>query len=171
MTSLVAQVVMNLPAMQETRVWSLSQEDSLEKGMAIYSSIFAWRIPWRWEPGGLQSMGLQRVGHNWAINTDTLVDMLSVAFFLQSSITATEILLLTKSILFANQPLEKKFANSWLSYMTWCNLLIFCFKILHLLLWNALYCTFLFWMPWSLFGIMIILASSNELGSTLTFSM
>ena len=81
MTSLVAQVVMNLPAMQETRVWSLSQEDSLEKRMAIYSSIFAWRIPWTGEPGGLQSMGLQRVGHNWAINTDTLIDMLSVVDF------------------------------------------------------------------------------------------
>ena len=50
----------NLPAMQETRVKSLGQEDSLEKGMAIHSSILAWEIPWTEEPGGLQPMGLQK---------------------------------------------------------------------------------------------------------------
>ena len=49
--------------MQETQVRSLGQEDSLEKGMATHFSIVAWRIPWTEEPGGLQSMGLQRVGH------------------------------------------------------------------------------------------------------------
>ena len=56
-------MVKNLPAMQETRVRSLGQEDPLEKGMSTHSSILAWRIPWTEEPGGLQSMGLQRVGH------------------------------------------------------------------------------------------------------------
>ena len=56
----VAQMIKNLPAMQETRVRSLSQEDSLEKGMAIYSGILAWRIPWTETPGRPQSMGLQR---------------------------------------------------------------------------------------------------------------
>ena len=50
--------------MQETQVHSLGQEDSLEKGMATHSSILAWRIPWTEEPGGLQFMGLQRVGHD-----------------------------------------------------------------------------------------------------------
>ena len=50
--------------MQETRVQSLGQEDPLEKEMATLSSIFAWRIPWTEEPGGLQSMGSHRVGHN-----------------------------------------------------------------------------------------------------------
>ena len=70
--SLVAQLVKNLPAMQETRVWSLGQEDPLEKGMAIHSRIIAWRIPWTEEPGGLQSMGSQRVGHDWATNIFTL---------------------------------------------------------------------------------------------------
>ena len=54
----------NLPAMQETQVQSLGQEDPLEKGPATHSSIFAWEIPWKEEPGRLQSMGLQRVGHN-----------------------------------------------------------------------------------------------------------
>ena len=60
----MAQKVKNLPAMQETRVQSLGQEDPLEKGMAAHSSILAWKIPWTEEPGGLQSMGLQRVGHD-----------------------------------------------------------------------------------------------------------
>ena len=62
--SLVAQMVKNLPAMQETQVQSLSQEDALEKGMATHSSLLAWRIPWTEEPGRLQSMGLQRAGHD-----------------------------------------------------------------------------------------------------------
>ena len=53
--------------MQETRVRSLGQEDPLEKEMGTHSSILAWRIPWTEEPGGLQSMGLQRVGHNIVI--------------------------------------------------------------------------------------------------------
>ena len=60
--SLVAQMVKNLPAMQETWVQSLSWEDPPEKEMATHSSILAWRIPWTKESGGLQSMGLQRVG-------------------------------------------------------------------------------------------------------------
>ena len=59
--SVVAQMVNNLPAMQETWVPSLGWEDLLEKGMAILSSILAWRIPWTEDPGELQSMGLQRV--------------------------------------------------------------------------------------------------------------
>ena len=54
----------NLPAMQETQVRSLCWEDPLEKGMATHSSILAWRIPRTEEPGGLQSMGLQRVEHD-----------------------------------------------------------------------------------------------------------
>ena len=60
----VAQMVKNLPARQETRVRSLGWEVPLEKGMAIHSSIFAWRIPWTEKPGGLQSTGSQRVRHN-----------------------------------------------------------------------------------------------------------
>ena len=63
MASLVAQVIKNLPAMQENWVQSLHREDPLEEGMAIYSSILAWKIPWREVPGGLQSMRSQRVGH------------------------------------------------------------------------------------------------------------
>ena len=62
--SLVAQMVKNLPAMQETWVQSLGQKDPLEKGMATQSSILAWRIPQTGEPGRLQSTGSQRVGHD-----------------------------------------------------------------------------------------------------------
>ena len=62
--SLVAQTVKRLPAMWETRVQSLGQEDPLEKEMATHSSTLAWKIPWMEEPGGLQSMGSQRVGHD-----------------------------------------------------------------------------------------------------------
>ena len=57
--SLIAQLVKNLPAVQETWVWFLVREDPLEKGMATHFSIFAWRIPWTEEPGRLQSMGSQ----------------------------------------------------------------------------------------------------------------
>ena len=71
--SLVPQKVKNLPAVWETQFWSLSWEESLEKEMATHSSILAWRIPWTEEPGGLQSVGSQRVGHAWATNTFTLL--------------------------------------------------------------------------------------------------
>ena len=65
-------MVKNLPAIQETRVWSLDQEDPVEKGMATHSSILAWRISWTESLAGYSSpWGSQRVGHNWAINTLT----------------------------------------------------------------------------------------------------
>ena len=60
----VAQMVKNLPAMQETQVLPLGQENALKEGMATHFSILAWRIPWTEEPGRLQSVGLQRVGHD-----------------------------------------------------------------------------------------------------------
>ena len=66
--SLVAQMVKNLPAIQETHVQSLGQEDPLEKGRATHSSIPAWRIPWTEEPERLQSLGSQRVGHDCVTN-------------------------------------------------------------------------------------------------------
>ena len=62
--SLVAQSIKHLPAMQEMRVRFLGWKDPLEKEMATHSSILGWRIPWTEEPGKLQSMGLQRVGHH-----------------------------------------------------------------------------------------------------------
>ena len=63
-TSLVAWMEKNLPVMQKTQVQSLDQDGPLEKGMATHSSIIAWRIPWTEKPGGLQSMGSQRVRHD-----------------------------------------------------------------------------------------------------------
>ena len=64
LASLMTQIVKNLPAMQETRVCSLGQEDPLEKGMATHSSTLAWRIPWTEEAGRLQSLESQRIGPN-----------------------------------------------------------------------------------------------------------
>ena len=63
-TSLIAQMVKNLPATWEIRVQSLGQEDPLEKEMATHSSILAWRLPWTEEPSRLKSMGSQRAGHD-----------------------------------------------------------------------------------------------------------
>ena len=60
----MVQLINNLPAMRGTRIQSLGQEDPLEKGMPIYFSILAWRTPWTEEPGGPQSMGSHRVGHD-----------------------------------------------------------------------------------------------------------
>ena len=65
MTSLVAQMIKHLPTMQETQVQSLGRRDLLEKEIATHSSILAWKTPWTEEPGRLQSMGSQRVIHNW----------------------------------------------------------------------------------------------------------
>ena len=62
--SIVAQLVKSLPAVQETQVRSLGWEDPLEKEMATHSSILAWKISWTEEPGGLQSVGSRRVGHD-----------------------------------------------------------------------------------------------------------
>ena len=67
-----------LPAMRETWVRSLGWEDPLEKEMATHSSILAWRIPWTEEPDGLQSMGSQRVGHNWATSQDRNTEGLKI---------------------------------------------------------------------------------------------
>ena len=66
LTSPVAKMVKSLPTMQETRVWSQGWEDLLEKEMGTHSSILAWKTPWLEEPGKLQFMGSQRVGHDWA---------------------------------------------------------------------------------------------------------
>ena len=78
LASLVVRRVKSLPTVWETRVWSLGREDPLEKGIATRSSILAWRIPRKEEPGGLQSMGLPRAGHNRGINTRPLCSFLDV---------------------------------------------------------------------------------------------
>ena len=72
---LVAQTVKNLPAVQETRVWSLGWEDPLEKVMATHSSILAWRISWTEEPGGLQSLELQELDMTEQLTLSTLNDV------------------------------------------------------------------------------------------------
>ena len=73
--------VKNLPAMQEMWVGSLGQEDPLEREMATHSSTLAWKIPWTEEPEGLQSMGLQKVGHNSATkHTHFIIESCHVEF-------------------------------------------------------------------------------------------
>ena len=71
--SLVAQIIKRLPAVQETRVQSLGQENPLEKGIATHSSTLSWKIPWTEEPGRLQSIGLQRVRHDLATSLSFFV--------------------------------------------------------------------------------------------------
>ena len=81
----VPQIVKNLPAMQEMQeLWVRSPgwKDPLEKGMATHSSVLAWRIPPTEEPGGLQSMGSQRLRHDWVTDTFTLVSVVSLNCFL-----------------------------------------------------------------------------------------
>ena len=105
--SLVARIVKNPPAMQETWVWSLGWENPLEKEMATHSSILVWEIPWIEKPGGLPSMGSQRVGHDWATNT----------FALEASLVAQTVKNLPAmektqvQSLGAEDPLEKGTAN------------------------------------------------------------
>ena len=73
MASLVTQTVKSLPAVLETQVQSLGQEEPLEKEMATHSSILAWIIPWTEEPGELQSMGMQRVRNDWVTKQQILI--------------------------------------------------------------------------------------------------
>ena len=70
--------VKNPPALQEMQIQSLGWEDPLEKEMATHSTILAWEIPWTEEPGGLQSMGLQRAGHDWATKQEQQTFMKSM---------------------------------------------------------------------------------------------
>ena len=81
-TSLVAQTVKRLSTMQETWVPSLGREDPLEKEMAIYSSTIAWKIPWTEEPGRLQSMGSQRVRHDWATSLSLSLYTIMIRFYI-----------------------------------------------------------------------------------------
>jgi len=84
-TSLVAQTVNRLSMMRETRVRSLGWEDPLEKEMAIHSSTIAWKTPWTEEPSRLQSMGLQRVGNDWATSRSSTLHTLCSLFYYISS--------------------------------------------------------------------------------------
>ena len=77
--SLVAQMIKNPLAMWEPWIWSLDWENPLEKGMATHSSTLAWRIPWTEEPGWLQSMGSQRVGHDWVTFTHSAFFMVQLS--------------------------------------------------------------------------------------------
>ena len=84
----MAQTVKHLSTMQETRVRSLGREDPLEKEMAPHSSTIAWKIPWTEEPGGLQYMGSQRVGHDWVTSLSLwLSGMIASVLYLAETLT------------------------------------------------------------------------------------
>ena len=90
--SLVAQMVKNLPTMQILWVQSLGQEDPLEKETATHSSILAWKIPRTEDPGELQSMGSQTVGHDWRTNTSLMMDtLLDIGYKITSQSLASEV--------------------------------------------------------------------------------
>ena len=85
-------MVKKLLPIWETWVWSLGQEDPLGTEMATHSSILAWGVPWTEEPGGLQSMELQRIRHNWATNTHTFkTKVTSLTGYVFCTLTETEI--------------------------------------------------------------------------------
>ena len=109
-TSLTAQSVKNLPAMQETWVQFLGWEDPLEKEMATHSSTLAWKISWTGEPGRLQSMGLKRVGHDWATSQEFKVKRF--CFWTLAMITNVSGWLLKSSKLISLKNLYYIFCNS-----------------------------------------------------------
>ena len=112
--SLMAQTVKKLPVMQATWVWSLDWEDSLENEMATHSSVLAWRIPWTEEPGRLQSMGSQRVWHDWT--TSACVRTHTHTHTHTHSVTSLELSGLN-SLVFLTRP--------WLKYFIFCKQLMF----------------------------------------------
>ena len=115
---LVAQMLRSPPAVQETQVQSLGQEDPLDKSRATHSSILAWRIPWTEEPGGLQSMGSRRVGQDWA--TDTLIFTSSFSY-LNSCVSIAESVKLTLCYLRARSHLHsdlRSLPGMWSSRLT-----------------------------------------------------
>ena len=121
-------MVKNLPTVQETSVWSLGWEDPLEKGMAAHSGILAWRIPWTEEPGGLQSMRSQRVGHNWANNTGlvsmSIRDISGLKLLLKKSISR----LFARQVCY--QQLFPSQSQSWLAARVWESMLEWILKVL-----------------------------------------
>ena len=111
--SLIAHMVKNLPAMWEIRVQPLGQEAPLKKEMATHSSILNWRIPLTEELGGLQSKGMQRVGHDWATNTFTFhfqqVWMRTVLVKLRYIATLVQLECIQKIFFFENKNKNKTF--------------------------------------------------------------
>ena len=139
-TSLVAQMVKRLPTMQETWVLSLGREDPLEMEMATHSSTLAWKIPWMEERGRLQSMGLQRVAHDWA--TSLGLGLGVNLLILWNLLVTTAYLTLTNT---------EWNTVSWSVLQTWSNSLEG-----NLSIYNFLSSPMWFWYIWSLTTIYLI---------------
>ena len=122
--SLVAQTVKNLPAKQETQVWSLGWEDRLEKGIETHSSILAWRIPWTEDSGGLQSMGSQRVRHDWATNTFTFIKKYVTIAYITSQECFYTFFTWPKFVFLPQAP-----CYYWQMLTAWCNSDSLCTKL------------------------------------------
>ena len=124
-------------------VWSLGQKDPLKKGMATHSSILAWGIPWTEEPGGLQFMGLQRVGHDWAFN-DLLLS--------PNSIYSCVFRYVFVSTLFFKSLINSNYSNYWYIqiYFSFSN--IFCIFLLFPTLFSLVLstCSFFWQLPYLL---------------------
>ena len=123
-------MVKNLPAIQETGVRSLVQEDPLEKGMSTHSSILAWRIPWTEEPGRLQSIGPQRIGHDWVTNIHTHTSWRYFVYFISFSPFITlwdrySPYLKMWEIEFQDHAVSgrRESQNAWGSLQSWCSFL------------------------------------------------
>ena len=110
--SLVAQMVKSLPTMQEIQVRSLGQEDPLEKEMATPSCILDWKIPWTEEPGGLQSIGSQRVRHDWA--TSLSLSNKKPIFFIRAILVGVRCYLTTVFICISQLINDVEFFLMWL---------------------------------------------------------
>ena len=122
----------SVPAMQETWAWSLGREDSLERAMAAHPSILAWRIPWTEEPGRLQSMGLQRIGQDWAALTFTFSDYYKVdhvfIYVLVSHVTSVYCVFMSFAQFLDVTEFWEFFwgGGFFLIYVFWYNLFPFC---------------------------------------------
>ena len=133
-TSLVAQMIKNLLAMEEIWVWFLGQEDPMEEEMATHSSILAWRIPWTEEPVQLQAMVSQRVGHDWMTNSFVFTVFYRISVKYLNSVSSPEDLWCLQSNLYPCKAIHEFYL--WLNIY---NGFIECVLSCVLILWLTVY--------------------------------
>ena len=124
--SLVAQMVMNPPTMQKTWVRSLGWEDPLKEGMETHSSILAWRIPWTEEPDGLQTMGSQRVGHDWVTKHSTALCCFGVKYSVYIGAVKKFICIISFQIPHIRDDIWYFPFSVWLTLLSMTNLCVLC---------------------------------------------
>ena len=113
-------MVKNLPALQEKRVWPLSQKDPLEEGTTTHSSILAWRIPWAEDPSGLQSIGSQRVRHDWSNWACTHTHGTKKVFNYKTDLWAgAEMVAVIYPVIYPCACMVSNFSRAWLLVTLW----------------------------------------------------